>query len=156
MGSWSNITFDRWVPRYPHSLPYRIFKCYDNDLMGMVTSFESAKGYVYKHLASDGAVWGSIARDYGLMLDNNIRTIKEWSNNYNEFENWLRLSWLMSLCSCFETYLACIIKECIESAPGLLIAVPHAIDGIYYKKKGISILRNEDLDLHIRNCWLII
>lgn len=152
MGNWSNITFDRWVTKYPHSLPYRIFKCYDNDLMGMITSFESAKGYVYKHLANDGAVWDSIAHDYGLMLNNDIRTIKEWSNNYNEFENWLRLSWLMSLCSCLETYLACIIKECIESDPGLLIAVPHAIDGIYYKKKGISVLRNEDLDLHIRNC----
>lgn len=152
MGKWDNLSFDRWNPEYPHSLPYRIFKCYDNDLMGMITSFESSKGYTYSHLTSDGAVWESKAYDYGLMKDNKYRTIKQWSDNYGEFENWLRLSWLMSLCSYFETYLACVIKECIESDPGLLIGASHIIDGISYKKKGISVLKQEDFDAHIRNC----
>lgn len=158
MGNWNNLNFDRWSPIHPHSFPYRIFKCYDNDLMGMITSFESSKGYTYGHLKLDGATWESKAYDFGLMKDNKTRTISQWSINYSEFENWLRLSWLMSLCSYFETYLACIIKECIESDPGLLIAAPHIIDGISYKKQGKTILRREDLDLHIRNCtkgdWL--
>ena len=152
MGKWDNLSFDRWNPMHPHSLPYRIFKCYDNDLMGMITSFESSKGYTYSHLTSDGAVWESKAYDYGLMKDNKSRTIKQWSDNYGEFEKWLRLSGLMSLCSYFETYLACIIKECIESDPGLLIGAPHIIDGISYKKKGVSVLKQENFDAYIRNC----
>lgn len=151
MGKWDNLRFDRWTPLCPHSLPYRLYKSYDNDLMGMITSFESAKGYTYSHLYKDGAVWDSKAYDYGLMKDNQTRTVREWSENYEEFANWLRLSLLLSSCSYFENYISAIVKECIDSDPGLLISAPHVIDGIKYKKHGIS-LRNDEVELKIISC----
>ena len=40
MGKWDNLRFDRWTPLCPHSLPYRLYKSYDNDLMGMIISDE--------------------------------------------------------------------------------------------------------------------
>ena len=151
MGKWDNLQFDRWAPICPHSLPYRIYKSYDNDLMGMITSFESAKGYTYSHLCKDGAVWDSKAYDYGLMKDNQTRTVREWSDNYQEFANWLRLSLLLSSCSYLESYISAIVKECIDSDPGLLIGSPHVIDGIKYKKHGIS-LRKDEVESKIISC----
>lgn len=151
MGRWDDIKFNRWEPLSPHTIPYRIYKSYDCDLMGMITSFESAKGYIYHHLKEDGALWDSKAFDFGLMKKNKSRTIKEWSRNYEEFGNWVRLSLLVSLCSYLEIYMACIIKESIESDPGILIGTPHAIDGIALKKRG-SHIKKDEIDLRVKNC----
>ena len=151
MGKWNNIVFDRWTPIYPHSLPYRIYKSYDNDLMSMITSFESAKGYTYSHLKEAGALWDSKAFDFGLMKDNRTRTIKDWSNNYNEFANWVRLSLLLSSCSYLENYIATIVSESIDSDPGIMIGAPHVIDGIMYKKHGLF-LRKDEIDEKIVSC----
>ena len=151
MGKWDNVNFDRWIPIYPHTLPYRIYKSYDNDLMSLITSFESAKGYTYSHLKKDGAHWTSKAYDFGLMQEDRPRTVKEWSINYEEFANWVRLSLLLSSCSHLENYIAAIVKECIESDPGILIGTAHAIDGLIYKKGGMS-LRKEDIESKVMAC----
>ncbi len=151
MRKWVNIQFDRWTPIYPHTIPYRLYKSYDNDLMAMITSFESAKGYTYSHLSNDGAVWESKASDYGLIKNNQTRTIREWVDNYEEFANWIRLSLLLSSCSYLENYLSAIVRECIESDPGIIIGTPHVIDGIKCKKHNIY-LRNEEVESKIISC----
>ena len=151
MGKWNNVKFDRWTPINPHTLPYRIYKSYYNDLMGLVTSFESAKGYTYTHLKKDGALWNSNAHEFGILRDNKTKTIKNWSDNYKEFGNWVRLSLLLSSCSYLENYITAIVKECIDSDPGILIKSPHVSDGVKHQKYGL-ILQKETIESKVIAC----
>ncbi len=150
-GKWSNISFDRWSSPYPHSLPYRIFKESDKEVRSLVISYESSFSFVCSNLKKLGATWESHAYDYGLTENNKFLTVKQWVNNSKEFANWMRLSLLMSVCSNVETYMASIIRESIESDPGIIMGVSHQIDGIKLLKSGNKIDENVIAD-HIKKC----
>ena len=79
------------------------------------------------------------------------QTVKEWSDTNGKYRNWNRLSFLMSCSSFFENYLASIIKEVVESAPGVLIGFPHSVDGIQLIKQNRS-LSKENIETIIKNC----
>ena len=131
-------TLDRWETIGPNTLPYRIFKEYYNDVLSMITTFESTKGYAYNQLGISGAKWEDRAYDYGLSKENRIITVRGWSEREEEFGNWVRLGLLVSFCSFFENYIATAIRECLDSDPGILISASHAIDGIARMKAGVS------------------
>lgn len=151
MSKWKNLIFNRWTPIYEHSLPYRVFKAYNEEIFSYITNFERNNGYIYSHLKKDGARWGSRAFDFGLTESDKTQTVKEWSNKNNEYRNWARLSFLMSCCSFFENYLASIIKEVIESDSGILIGFPHSVDGIQLIKHN-GRLSKESIETVIINC----
>lgn len=142
---------DRWETLGPNTLPYRIFKEYLNDVFRLITTFESTKGYAYQQLGVSGALWTDKAIKYGLTKENHSITVKEWSNNEDEFGNWVRLGLLVSLCSFFENYLATIIRECLDSDPGILISTPHAVDGIVRMKSGVS-HSSDTIEKVLTNC----
>lgn len=152
MNKWDKAKIDRWSPLYEHSWGYRIFKQYDEELNHLLVSSLYSSTYTYSHLKSDGAMWDSLVKDY-LNKDsyNQKLTIREWSNAYNSYMNWMRLSFLMSICSYFETYIASIIKECIESDPGLVYGCPHVIDGIKLKKMNV-LIRKDEVEQKIISC----
>lgn len=151
MSRWKKVTFDRWNPKREHSWPYRVFRQYDDELMRLIISHESVQGYTYAHLKNDGATWESLAKDFGLRKDDRVQTIKQWSENYKTFGTWFRLSLLMSLNSYFETYIAAIIKECIESDPGLLFGLSHEIDGMSVLK-GHKTINRDEISEKIKQC----
>lgn len=150
-GKWSNITFDRWSSPYPHSLPYRIFKVSDNEVRSLVISYESSFSFVCSNLSKTGATWNSPAHDFGLTQSNKVLTVRQWVKNSKEFANWMRLSLLMSMCSNVETYMASIIRESIESDPGIIMGISHLIDGIKLLKSGNNVDENVIAD-HIKKC----
>lgn len=150
-GKWSNISFDRWSSPYPHSLPYRIFKESDNEVRSLVISYESSFSFICSNLRKLGATWESLAFDYGLAENNKVLTVKQWVNNSKEFANWMRLSLLMSMCSNVEIYMASIIRESIESDPGIIMGASHHIDGIKLLKSGNKVDENVIAD-HIKKC----
>ena len=150
-GKWSNISFDRWSSPYPHSLPYRIFKESDNEVRSLVFSYESSFSFICSNLRKLGATWESPAFDYGLAENNKVLTVKQWVNNSKEFANWMRLSLLMSMCSNVEIYMASIIRESIESDPGIIMGASHQIDGIKLLKSGNKVDENVIAD-HIKKC----
>lgn len=150
-GKWSNISFDRWSSPYPHSLPYRIFKESDNEVRSLVISYESSFSFICSNLRKLGATWESPAFDYGLAENNKALTVKQWVNNSKEFANWMRLSLLMSMCSNVEIYMASIIRESIESDPGIIMGASHQIDGIKLLKSGNKVDENVIAD-HIKKC----
>ena len=150
-GKWSNISFDRWSSPYPHSLPYRIFKESDNEVRSLVISYESSFSFICSNLRKLGATWESPAFDYGLAENNKVLTVKQWVNNSKEFANWMRLSLLMSMCSNVEIYMASIIRESIESDPGIIMGASHQIDGIKLLKSGNKVDENVIAD-HIKKC----
>lgn len=143
--------FHRWKPINDHSLPYRVFIKFDNELFSLITSLESGKGYIFRHLTADGATYESDAFHYGLTQGGYALNVRNWADKYNYFRNWARLSLLMSCNSYMENYFACIIKEAIESNPGLLIATPRLVDGILYRKKDIH-LHSDDVETIVTSC----
>ena len=72
-------------------------------------------------------------------------------NNSKDFANWMRLSLLMSMCSNVEIYMASIIRESIESDPGIIMGASHQIDGIKLLKSGNKVDENVIVD-HIKKC----
>lgn len=150
-GKWSNVTFERWVSPYPHSLPYRIFKESDNEVRSLVISFESSFSFICSNLNKFGATWDSLAYDYGLTENNKVLTVRQWVDNSKNFANWMRLSLLMSMCSNVETYMASIIRESIESDPGIIMGISHHIDGIKLLKSGNKVDENVIAN-HIKKC----
>lgn len=84
----------------------------------------------------NGATWETPAYNYGLTNNNKLVTVKQWVENSKKFANWMRLSLLMSMCSNVETYMASIIRETIESDPGIIMGGTHLIDGIKLLKSG--------------------
>lgn len=151
MNKWKNISFDRWTPKTEHSWPYRVFRQYDDELMRLIISYESAQGYTYAHLKNEGATWDSSAKAFMLRKNNKDQTIRQWSDNYNSLGNWFRLSLLMSINSYFETYISAIIKECIESDPGMLFGLTHEIDGMSVLK-GSRKIKKDEIAEKIKSC----
>lgn len=151
MSKWKNLIFDRWSPIYEHSLPYRVFKAYDEEIFSYITTLERNTSYIYAHLKKDGAIWESKANDFGLTEIDRKTTVREWSDTNGKYRNWTRLSFLMSCSSFFENYMASIIKEVVESDPGVLIGFPHSVDGIQLIKHNRP-LAKESLETIIKNC----
>lgn len=78
-------------------------------------------------------------------------TVRNWSDDFNMSDNWARLNFLMSICSYFETFLASVITESIESDPGLIFGCHHDIDGILLLKKNHKISK-EETESRVINC----
>ena len=127
--------YDRWSPEHPHSWPYRVFNQYDAELNRIVMSFTSAKAYNYSRLKADGATWEDKAYKYMYTHNNQELSIRDWSNTYTLFSNWVVLNELLALSSYFETYLSSIISLSFESDPGLLIGCSHSVDGLLLLKQ---------------------
>lgn len=130
--------FYRWIPLYKHSWSYWVWHKYNAELNRIVMSFSSSKKFTYEQLKKEGALWSDTASKF-LYTHNNAKiTVKDWSNTFSEFQNWIYLNQLMALSSYFETYLEVIIKVAIESDPGILIGKSRSVDGISMIKEGIS------------------
>ncbi len=70
------------------------------------------------------------------MNDTKFKNIKEWSNSFNELQNWMNLNALLAMMSNLETYMATVIPLAIESDIGVLYGVSKRIDGIELLKHG--------------------
>ena len=151
MRKWDLPELERWVPLNKHSWPYRIFKKYDTELHRMIASYVSASKYTYSHLKSDGAQFTDRACEFFLLVPNEQLSLKNWSDDFNLFNNWIFLNSLMAISSYFETYLASIISESIESDPGLLLGCSHSIDGVKLLKYNHP-LRKNDIEKVIVDC----
>ena len=49
MSKWKNLVFNRWAPIYEHSIPYRVFMAYDEEIFSYITILERNTGYIYTH-----------------------------------------------------------------------------------------------------------
>lgn len=143
--------YDRWEPIDVHSWPYDILCQYETEMKRLEISYSSASKYTYSHLKSDGALWTSRACNFMYTHGNTKITIKEWSDTYDSFGNWIRLNCIMVMSSYFETYIATAIKLALESDPGLLINCPHKIDGVSLLVEGKS-LRRDEIETILMNC----
>jgi hypothetical protein len=147
MGS-SNYEFDRWKHKSKSSWPLRIFKQHTNELLRMFIAFNNSKSYTYKNLGKDNSKWED-KLDKHFKFENKweydkFDDLKDWSNGYNELENWINLNALVSMSSSFETYIATIVPLALESDIGVLFGTSHKIDGMSILKYG----KNEPFDFN--------
>lgn len=61
-----------------------------------------------------------------------------WSKNFKEFENWTRLSALLSALSYLETYTSTAVTLALRSDPLLRFGQSRAIDGIAWIKRSVA------------------
>lgn len=110
-----NTNFSRWAPSHKNSWPYRIFNQYNAELNRIVMAYTSANKFTYSKLKSDGATWDDKAVNFLYTNNNNEITIRNWSDTFNQFDNWVRLNELLAVSAYFETYLSAIISLSFES-----------------------------------------
>lgn len=130
---------ERWFSPYNHTIAYTLFMRHFSELNDVYWSYVPAACTVEKK-AKDGLGSGDAnPTKYFLIRDDDERhmplTYDAWKLHFREFGNYTRLSMLMLLSSCFETYLRTIVSLAIESKPGAIIQCPDAVDGCMLLKK---------------------
>lgn len=136
----SQVQFDRWKPREKSTWVFRVFKQHNAELLRMYTSFDNSYKYTYKKLGESGADWSDLPTnhfDYKSSKEyEQYKDLKEWSDSYNDLENWINLNALVTISSNFETYLSTVIPLALSSDVGVLYGIPHKMDGIEILKNG--------------------
>lgn len=136
----SQRQFDRWKPREKSTWVFRVFKQHDAELLRMYTAFENSYKSTYKKLGESGAEWNDLPAkhfDYNKPFEyEQYKDLKEWSDSFNDLENWINLNALVTISSNFETYLSTVIPLALSSDVGVLYGVPHKMDGIEILKNG--------------------
>lgn len=133
-----NMRDVRWETPFKRSIPYYLFLKHLTELNEIYWAYVPAASTIEKK--SQEALSGPAAdpKEYFLIRDEDDRrmapTFDLWKQHYREFSNYTRLSMLMLLSSCFETYLRTVISLAIESKPGSIIGCPDAIDGVFLLK----------------------
>lgn len=131
MSSWNLPELNRWKPKHPSSLPLRIFKQYDIEIWRFMAAYYTSEKFTYSQLGKKGCKWSDSAGTcFSINTIEKSLTLKMWSDDLHKFDHWIRLNFLLSTCSYFETYISSIIDECIQSDPGMLFGVSNTIDGI--------------------------
>jgi hypothetical protein len=73
------------------------FKQYNEELMRMRMAHKSASQFTYHVLAEKGAKFDDKASKFLFTNGNNEITLRNWSNSYNMFDNWILLNLMMAL-----------------------------------------------------------
>lgn len=137
--SHSTYLFDRWAPREKSTWAFRVFKKHNIELLRMYTAFETSKRFTYSSLGKV-ASWTDLPTKHFAFHKplgyEQFADLKEWSNAFNDFENWINLNALVATSSNLETYLATIVPLALASDVGTLYGTPQKIDGVQILKHG--------------------
>lgn len=135
----STVEFNRWSSVMKTTWTFQVFCKYNDELNQMIWSNVATKKLTYKTLGENGAKWTDLCSkhiEFDVPKEEAVfKSLKEWSNSHNQFENWVNLNGLLAISSNFETYLSTIIALSIQSDPGLLFNSSKSIDGIVLLKK---------------------
>ena len=145
--------FERWNPREESSWVFQVFKQYTSELEKNLWTFISGSKYVYKNLGLSKAKWTDDVKShftFEFKKDELYKDLRDWSNNFNEFDNWVNLNCIMSMSSNFETYLASIVSLALTSDPGLIFGASKLIDGIRIIKLHTS--NDFNIEPYITSC----
>jgi hypothetical protein len=149
----SKTSFNRWSSLEKSTWIYQVFLVYDNELYKNLWSYYAGAQFVYKTLGSNKAKWSDQASSHLNLVNRQAglyNDLRDWSNSFNHFDNWVNLNVVMAMSSNFETYLASVISLALKSDPGILLGASKAIDGIAVLKKGTFDKLN--YDAYITSC----
>lgn len=150
----STYMFDRWNPREKSTWVFRIFKKHNIELLRMFTAFENSHSYTYANLAKNGAKWTDLPTTHFTFMRplsyEQFDDLKDWSNGFNDLENWINLSTLVAISSNLETYLATVVPLALASDIGTLYGTSRKIDGVEILKHGHA--KAFDFEDHVVAC----
>lgn len=167
----SQRKFDRWTTVMKCSWTFLVFNKYNDELNELLWANRAVTKQTYLNLRTTSAKWTDLPSDH-LLFDvprgeEVFKSLKEWSNVYNNFNAWTNLNALLAITSNLETYIATIVSLALESNPGVLFDSSKSIDGVSLLKKGAkrnkfhdeivtSITKgdwNARLSAYIKNIW---
>ncbi|WP_455902421.1 hypothetical protein [Clostridium sp.] len=132
----------RWETKFPYSLAFNLFKQHLEEINRSYWAFVPAYNTIVK--IANGKLNNDDAnpRDFFMVPDEEDRRLAqsygEWKIDFKEYANYSRLSFVMLISSCFETYLRTIVSLSFESKPGVIIDCADAVDGASLLKKDIQ------------------
>jgi hypothetical protein len=150
----SNRPFDRWIPHDKSTWTFQVYRKYNRELYRIIEAHRASSFYTYRNLKKNDA---KLSDEVSVVFSgcptsvDNFDNVKDWSNGFNAFDNWVNLSNITTISSNLETYLASVTALAILSDPGVLIGAPRqAIDGAYVLKHGAGPQTN--IEEHVKNC----
>ncbi|RRA21828.1 hypothetical protein DF038_18880 [Burkholderia cepacia] len=135
----SSYQFDRWKPREKSTWVFRVFKKHNAELLQMYTAFETSRHFTYKNLGKVAQWTDQPSKHFPFVKPlgyDQFETMRDWSDSFNDLENWVNLNALVAVSSSLETYMATIIGLALASDVGVLYGTSHRIDGIQILKHG--------------------
>jgi len=149
----SSYQFDRWKPREQSTWAFWVFKKHNKELLRMYTAFETSRRLTYSTLGKN-AKWNDLASQHLSFIQplgfEQFEDIRDWSNAFNDLENWVNLNALVAISSNLETYMATVIPLALSSNVGILYGLDKKIDGAQILKYGHD--RALDFDEQVLSC----
>lgn len=134
------MAFQRWTSWYPCSRAFARFKDHHTEINELYWSFvpaaENAK-YLGRHAPAD-AETAALLHATGPRAHRLQPLARDWLASFREFENWTRLSGLLSALSYLETFISATVTLSLRSDPLLRFGQAHAIDGVAWIKKSVA------------------
>jgi hypothetical protein len=149
----STYEFNRWVPREKSTWAFRVFKKHTNELLRMYTAFANSRTYTYSTLGKAAAWSDSPTQHFSFpprLRAEQFSDLRDWSQAFNDLENWINLNALLAISSNLETYLATVVPLALASDVGTLYGTSRRIDGIQILKHGHS--QAFDFRQHVVSC----
>lgn len=146
--------FDRWKPHDETTWAFQVYRKYNRELYQIIEAHRASKFYTYSQLKKNKQSLSSPVTQVFAGSPTGIKNfsdLKDWSNGFNKFDEWVNLSNITTISSNIETYLVSVIKIAIISNPSVLIGAPwRSIDGAYVIKHGNGLQTN--ISEHVISC----
>jgi hypothetical protein len=129
----SKMGFDRWTSKNPTTWPFQVYTKFSRELSHMFIAHVASEKYVYHSLGKVAKWEDSFVQHFTLtdkIYQNTFKNLKQWSESFYDFDNWINLNCIMAISSNLETYLAKTIHLALESDIGTLYGVSKRIDGV--------------------------
>lgn len=132
----------RWESPFPYTLAFNLFKQHFEEINRSYWAFVPSSNTIKKAAKEALQENNSAPTDFFLIPDEEDRRLasnyEDWNKDYSLFINYTRLSMIMLISSCFETYLRTVVSLAFESKPGVIINCRDAVDGANLLKNDIN------------------
>src|SRR5436190_1500701 len=134
------MAFERWKSWFERSRAFHRFKAHHTEINDLYWALAPAAGYT-KYLsrhAPVGTTPTTLFHVGGVHARRIAPNLPVWNRHFRDFENWVRLSMLVSALSYLETYISTIVTTALRSDPLLRYGQSRAIDGTLWLKKHVK------------------
>ena len=131
--------FNRWSSWFPRSFAYARFREHHTEINELYWSLAPAAGYtdyLARH-ASAGTTPDALFHATGPNARRISPSIDQWRLHFSKFQNWTRLSTLVSAMSYFESYISTVSTLALRSDPLLRFGQSMVVDGTSWLKANV-------------------
>lgn len=151
----NSALFDRWSAATKLTRPFLMFREHHTELNNLYWSFVPAASYasyLARHSPS-GATPHTLLHIAGPDAIRVSHDIFEWQKSFKDFQNWVRLSIVMSAASYFELYMRSVVALAVLSDPYASKGAPRLIDGAKLIKHGLKSRIDNEVEGCVKGEW---